>query len=138
MQSMRIVCLLVLHVSVSLTACARTGGSVRSGAELSRLSTSDNSVASRQEMPSTCRRIEQTISAEINEMKDLLKAAKSEQDAPPTTLVNAWQRAFGGDGNGIPALQRFGRKREAVDILNAELKTRGCEVVDIDAKLATQ
>lgn len=65
-------------------------------------------------------------------MKELERIAELEKDAPPSTVMNAWQRAFGGDGNGIPALQVHGKKRERAEAMNAELAARGCKTVDLE------
>jgi hypothetical protein len=84
------------------------------------------------ELRATCTALAQTIHAEIAQMKELERIAELEKDAPPSTVMNAWQRAFGGDGNGIPALQTHAKKRERIEAMNAELAARGCRTVDME------
>jgi hypothetical protein len=68
-------------------------------------------------------------------MKELERMAEIEKNAPPPTVLSAWQRAFGGEGNGIPALQAYAKKRERIEEMNAELTARGCKTVDLESEL---
>lgn len=133
MRSSRVIYLLLLHAS--LPACAPTGDAARPNAEPSRLSAHRRPVVSKDELRATCTGLAQTIYAEIAQMKGLERTAEIEKKAPPSTVLNAWQRAFGGEGNGIPALQAYAKKREWIEAMNAELDTRGCKTVDIESEL---
>lgn len=133
MRSSRILCLLLLHAG--LPACAPAGEAVGFNAETSRLSAHRRPVVSKDELRSTCTGLAQTIHAEIAQMRELERTTKIEKDAPPSTVLNAWQRAFGGEGNGIPALQAYAKRRERIEAMNAELDGRGCKTVDIESEL---
>ena len=65
-------------------------------------------------------------------MKELERIAELEKDAPPSTVLNAWQRAFSGEGDGIPAMQAHAKKRERAEAMNAELAARGCKTVNLE------
>jgi hypothetical protein len=134
MRSSRIICLLLLHSS--LPACAPTSGPALANTEPSRLSAHRRPVVSKDELRSTCTGLAQTIHAEIAQMKELARKAEAEKEGPPSTMLNAWQRAFGGEGNGIPALQAYAKKRERIEEMNAELTARGCKTVDLESELA--
>ena len=92
-------------------------------------------MVSKDELRATCTGLAQTIHAEIAQMKELERTAEIEKEASPSTIQNTWQRAFGGEGNGIPALQAHAKKRERIEAMNAELDARGCKTVDIESEL---
>lgn len=48
------------------------------------------------------------------------------------TVADAWSRATGRDGDGLPALRDYARARDQIAAINSELRARGCEVVDIE------
>lgn len=111
MRSSRIICLLLLHAG--LPACAPAGEAAGLNAETSRLSAHRRPVVSKDELRATCTGLAQTIHAEIAQMKELERTAKIEKDAPPSTVLNAWQRAFGEEGDGIPGTAGVCKKAPA-------------------------
>lgn len=133
MGTSRIMCLVLLHAC--LAACAQAGDTAPLGQEASRLSPQRRPAVSKDELRITCLALEEVIVGEIGRMKELEKAAAAERNAPPSTLLHAWQRAFGEAGEGIPALQAYEKKRERIAAMNAELASRGCPTVDMETAL---
>jgi hypothetical protein len=96
---------------------------------------SNHSTLSNGEWAATCPRLTEIIKGEIARMKELRAKIKNEIEAPPPTLLSAWQRAFGEPGQGTDAQAEYDKKLRRVAEINADLKGKGCETVNIETRI---
>lgn len=123
-------------LGAALSACAPNGDISIVGKAGSRPNASVQPVLSKSELHGTCLQLEQVVQAEVREMIGLREKARLERETAPPTIVKAWQRTFGADGDGLVAIEEYRAKHARIRAINSELASRKCPVVDIEAALS--
>jgi hypothetical protein len=124
--------LVVTAAPLFLIACSTTTGLTDETSSLG----SHKRYVHAEELRASCTGLSQTIAASIKRIKDLREEAERAQSGPPPTVVAAWQRMFAGKGATTEAAAAVANERARIDELNAALREKGCNVVDIEQLLA--
>jgi hypothetical protein len=82
-----------------------------------------------------CQSLAKRIGEEVEVLKSLPDAAKSEREQVAPTAVAAVNRMFSSDG-GLAALAKYDRERAHVQALQRLRADKGCPALDVDDQLA--
>lgn len=83
-----------------------------------------------------CPRLTDAIEQALPDLAGLTERAAAERRAPPASLARAVARAVGEADQMLPSQLQLDRARDRLDGYNAALAARGCQSVDIDARIA--
>jgi ABC-type Fe3+-hydroxamate transport system substrate-binding protein len=83
-----------------------------------------------------CGGLQNAIDARVTRIVALKAQAKAETEAAAPTISRLFTRLFDGPGADSPALKQIATERAAANAYNDELRSKGCQSVDIDAKIA--
>ena len=83
-----------------------------------------------------CGGLENAIDARATRIAELQLKAKIETDAAAPTFSRMFTRLFDGPGADSPSFKQIATERAAADAYNDALRAKGCQRVDIDARIA--
>lgn len=82
-----------------------------------------------------CRRLADEVEHGLDEMETSKSRIDAERDATPTTLASVYGRMFEGPYGGLKSAESYRKSEHRVRALNGQLKTQGCQPVDVDARI---
>jgi hypothetical protein len=127
---------LMLMLSLMLAGCAGVGpwlGSQPAPGE--QLGVKSSSQLPAELGNANCDKLAKTLQAALEKMRAAKARAKTEDEAPPTTLARTVARAMGPPGSGNSAFEEYASTRRDADAINRRLEEKGCGTVDIDKLL---
>jgi hypothetical protein len=92
-------------------------------------------VLSAQDKELGCRHLQERSDGLIEKMQALPALAAQEIQNAPSNIAALFNRAFGGSGDGLKAVNDYDRSHAEASALNAQLAEKGCGSTDIDAHL---
>ena len=92
-------------------------------------------VLSSQDKGLGCGHLQERSDGLIEQMQALPALAAKEIKNAPSNIAALFNRAFGGSGDGLKAVNDYDRSHAEATALNAQLAENGCGSTDIDAHL---
>ena len=129
-----ILALVAAPLATLLTGCATNPAPSLSLAE--PFAASAQYVVSPSEQGWHCGGLENAIDARATRIAELQLKAKIETDAAAPTFSRMFTRLFDGPGADSPSFKQIATERAAADAYNDALRAKGCQRVDIDARIA--
>jgi len=82
-----------------------------------------------------CRRLSAEVEQGLNDMRASKARVDAERAATPTTMASVYGRMFGGENGGLKSVAAYKASDARVRALNAQLQSKGCHYVDVDARI---
>lgn len=82
-----------------------------------------------------CRRLSEEVELGLKDMQVAKARIDAERAATPATMASLYGRMFGGADGGLRSAAAYQASEARVRSLNAELQSKGCHYIDVDARI---